>query len=111
MAQLEATYIVRTDQGGWRVAGSRVSLDSVVRAYWEGESPETIGDMFPTLSLEQIHGAIAFYLREQAEIDAYLLEQDSAWEAVRAESEAKNAPLLRRLRAARQRSARQTAPG
>ena len=61
--QREATYFVR---------GSRVSLDSVVQSFLDGDSPEAIRDNFPTLSLEQVYGAIAYYLGHQAEIDAYL---------------------------------------
>jgi len=61
--QREATYFVR---------GSRVSLDSVVHGFLDGDSAEAIRENFPTLSLEQVYGAIAYYLGHQAEIDAYL---------------------------------------
>ncbi|MCZ6793179.1 MAG: DUF433 domain-containing protein [Planctomycetota bacterium] len=67
--------------------GSRVSLDSLVRAYWEGRMPEAIAADFPSLSLEQIHGAIAFYLGHRDEIDAYLASQGTKWDALRTESE------------------------
>ena len=30
------SYATKTAEGGWRVTGTRVSLDSVVRAYWDG---------------------------------------------------------------------------
>ena len=56
--------------GGYYVAGSRVSLDSIVYAFRGGESPETIQQSFPSLTLEQVYGAIAFYLGRQAEVDA-----------------------------------------
>jgi Protein of unknown function (DUF433) len=46
-----------------------VSLDSIVYAFHDGESPETIQQNFPSLTLEQVYGAIAFYLGRQAEID------------------------------------------
>ncbi|HUG90726.1 MAG TPA: DUF433 domain-containing protein [Planctomycetaceae bacterium] len=58
------SYVMRTPQGGWRVAGTRVGLESIIHAYNEGESPEAMVLSWPTLSLEQIHGAIAFYLRD-----------------------------------------------
>jgi uncharacterized protein (DUF433 family) len=57
-------------KGGYYIAGTRVSLDSVVYAFREGDSPETIQQNFPSLSLEQIYGAIAFYLGHQREVDA-----------------------------------------
>ena len=62
-------YVEQRD-GGYYVAGSRVSLDSIVYAFQAGESPETIRQNFPSLTLEQVYGGIAFYLGHQAEIDA-----------------------------------------
>jgi len=53
-------------------AGSRVSLDSVVYAFLRGESPDGIAESFPALNLEQVYGAIAFYLSHRDTIDAYL---------------------------------------
>jgi uncharacterized protein (DUF433 family) len=61
---------VEEREGGYYVAGKRVSLDSIVYAFREGESPETIQQNFPSLTLEQVYGAIAFYLGHQPEIDA-----------------------------------------
>ena len=98
MAQVSTDYVFLTPEGGWRIAGARVSLDSVVHAYVEGQSPEAIADFFPTLSLEQIHGAIAFCLRHRHKIDEYLKCQDARWETLRQESERANTPLLKRLR-------------
>ena len=56
--------------GGYFVAGTRVSLDSIVYSFRGGESPESIQQQFPSLSLEQVYGAIAFYLGHQREVDA-----------------------------------------
>lgn len=92
-------YVEKTPQGGWRVTGSRVSLDSIVHAYWEGRMPEAIAADFPSLSLEQIHGAIAFYLSQREEIDSYLSAQGKRWDALRTASEAGHASLLHRVRA------------
>jgi uncharacterized protein (DUF433 family) len=64
--------------GGWYLAGSRVSVDSIIYSFREGLSPETImRECFPTLTLEQVYGAITFYLANRAELDAYL----QMWEA------------------------------
>jgi uncharacterized protein (DUF433 family) len=104
MIEVAVEYVVRTEAGGWRVSNSRVSLDSVVHAYREGQSPEAIAGSFPSLSLEQVHGAIAFYLRNEREIDEYLAAQDERWEQLRQQSEVANADLLERLRARRSRA-------
>ncbi len=66
--------------GGYYVAGSRVSLDSVVYCFRSGDSPETIRQNFPDLSLEQVYGAVAFYLRHQAEVDANILQGEAEFE-------------------------------
>ena len=56
----------------YRVAGTRVALDSIVRRFWEGDTPEAIVQSFPVLTLEQVYGALAYYLHHQKRIDAYL---------------------------------------
>jgi uncharacterized protein (DUF433 family) len=101
MAETAVEYVVPTAEGGWRISGSRVSLDSLVFAYREGATPEAIAADFPSLSLEQIHGALAFYLRHRQAIDRYLATQERRWEQLRQESEAANADLVARLRAQR----------
>lgn len=78
---MEKQYIERRDQGYW-ISGSRVSLESVVFAFLDGLSPETIAaECFPTLSLEQVYGAITYYLAHRAEIDAYLQQTEIEFEA------------------------------
>jgi uncharacterized protein (DUF433 family) len=63
---------VEQRNGGYYVAGTRVSLDSLVYCFNEGQSPEAIQENFPSLKRAQIYGAIAFYLDRQAAIDEYL---------------------------------------
>ncbi len=62
-------YIEKRD-GTYYIAGSRVALESVIWEFLEGASPESIADDFPTLSLEQVYGAITFYLANRAGADA-----------------------------------------
>ena len=100
MAELNHAYVTRTPEGAFRVAGSRVSLDSVLHAYWEGQLPEAIAADFPSLSLEQVYGAIAYYLHHRPEIDAYLVQQDARWHEFQQQSADRHAPLIRRLRTA-----------
>lgn len=70
----------------YRVAGTRISLDSIVYAWRQGESPEGIIDSFSSLTLEQVHGALAFYLANQAMIDEYLLQAEKDYEQLRQKS-------------------------
>ena len=80
---MEVAYVEARDEGYW-VGGTRVSLDSVVLAFVQGLSPETIvGECFPTLTLEQVYGAIAYYLAHRTEIDSYLKKADAEFESLR----------------------------
>jgi uncharacterized protein (DUF433 family) len=54
------------------VAGTRVSLDSIVYAFLDGQSAEAIAQAFPVLTLEQVYGAITYYLAHRDEVDRYL---------------------------------------
>ena len=63
---------VEQRNGGYYVAGTRISLDSVVYSFNDGQSPEQIQEDFPLLKCSQIYGAIAVYLDHKAEIDKYL---------------------------------------
>ncbi len=64
------------------VTGSCVSLASVIYEYRDGAAAETIRQNFPTLSLEQIHGAIAFYLGHPEEAERCLRDLEKKWEAL-----------------------------
>jgi uncharacterized protein (DUF433 family) len=66
--------------GVYWIAGSRVSLDSVVYEFLDGQTAESIAQSFPTLSLEQVYGAIAYYLAHRDEIDAYLKARQTEFE-------------------------------
>ena len=81
--------------------GSRVSLESVVFLFLDGASPETIVDEFPTLSLEQVYGAITFYLADRPKIDAYLTESEGLWEDARQNQSPIPSALRERLERAR----------
>jgi uncharacterized protein (DUF433 family) len=90
---------VAQQEGAYRIIGTRVSLDSVVYAFRRGASPESIQRSFPTLTLEQIYGAITFYLAHQEEIDQYLLDGEAEHEKLRAASRTENAELYKKLSA------------
>lgn len=80
---MSETYVEKRDNGYW-VSGKRVSLDSIVYRFLEGLSPESIAtECFPALSLEEVYGAIAYYLAHRADIDAYLQEVDKDFDTFR----------------------------
>ena len=99
MSDTAVEYVQQNADGSWRISDTRVSLDSVVHAYWEGKSPEAIAEEFPSLCSEYVYGAIAFYLRNKSEIDAYLSQQSNRWDQLQHSSETQHGPLLDRIRA------------
>jgi len=74
---------IQKQHGVYRITDTRVSLDSIVYAWWAGQSAETIAQSFPVLTLEQVYGAITFYLAHKEEIDRYLEQQRADYEAKR----------------------------
>ena len=70
-------------EGSYRIAGTRVSLDSIVHPFLRGETAEAIAQSLPLLTLEQVYGAVAFYLANREAVDAYLAERQADYEARR----------------------------
>lgn len=75
------TYVEYRNNGYW-INGTRISLDSVIYRFLEEVSPESIRQSFPLLTLEQVYGAIAFYLANRIEIDEYLATEEAAFETM-----------------------------
>ena len=97
-----AKEYVELRNGTYYVADSRVSLDSVVHAFRRGESAETICQNFELLTLEEVYGAIAHYLANQAAVDAYLAAQEAAQNEARSNAEPLSDSLRARLQRARE---------
>lgn len=96
---MEKSYVTRLEEGGYRLTGSRVSLDSIVYDWLSGLSPESIVENFETLNLEQVYGAITYYLAHRAEVDAQLQKNREKYDALLAEARLKYPHLYRKLEA------------
>ena len=92
-------YIEERD-GNYYVGGTRISLDSIVHAFRRGESAETICQNFELLHLEE--GAIAYYLANQSDIDAYRMRQTDKWAEGKRHAEPLPVNLRERLTRARE---------
>ena len=90
--------LVRTPQGVWRIAGTRVSLESVIYSFLDGATPEEICQDFSSLSLAQVYGVIAYYLRHREKVDAYLKTQQQAAEKLQQELRVRHRDFVRDLR-------------
>ena len=106
MAELELHQtppLTEDAEGTIRVQGSRVTLDTVVGAFLRGATAEQIQDSFPSLSLRDIYGTIAFYLEHPNEVQGYLAQRRREAAALREiiESQQDTAAFRARLRARR----------
>jgi uncharacterized protein (DUF433 family) len=90
-------------EGGYFATGTRVSLDSVVYAFLRGESPEGIADSWPPLTLEQVFGALSFYLANRESVDQYLSDGKQEFQLLREQSRQANPALHAKLMEARRR--------
>ncbi|MFL6227375.1 MAG: DUF433 domain-containing protein [Pyrinomonadaceae bacterium] len=79
---MSEAYVEQSD-GAYRITGARVSLDSIVHAFLRGQTAESIAQSFPALTLEQVYGAIAYYLANRDEVDAYIAQRQTDYEALR----------------------------
>jgi uncharacterized protein (DUF433 family) len=99
------SYVEQRDGGYW-VSGTRVSLDSLVHAFRRGTAPDTIRRSFPVLTLEEVYGALTYYLSHEQEIDEYLRQSEIQFDAQADERRAKfrseNPELYERIVAARE---------
>jgi len=76
-------YVERRETGFY-ITGSRVPIDRIIWEYRNGEDPLTIRSHYPTVTLEQVNGAIAFYESHREEVGQAMEERRRAEEAYNA---------------------------
>lgn len=94
------------EHGVIRVSGTRVTLDTLIGFYRQGQTPEDLYEGFPTVPLADIYAVIAYYLAHEQEVEAYLEQGSREADRMRQEWEDRNPPpakaeLLARLDAKR----------
>jgi uncharacterized protein (DUF433 family) len=98
-----------------RVGGTRVTLDTVVAAFKDGATAEEIVYQYPSLGLADVYAVIAYYLQNQAQVEAYLRRRQGQADQVRQENEARYSPggIRERLiaRRAKQETGEHDTPG
>jgi uncharacterized protein (DUF433 family) len=72
----ETPPLQEDETGAIRVGNSRVLLETVIRAFQDGASPESIMHRYSTLSLSDVYNTIGYYLRHQAAVEAYLEQRE-----------------------------------
>lgn len=84
----EPVPIEMDDTGTARVAGTRLTLDTVVACYDRGESPQDIVNGFPPLGLGDLYAVLTYVERHRPAVDAYLKAGEEQAQRVRAMIEA-----------------------
>ena len=93
---METSYVIEAD-GAYKITGSRVSLDSVVYDFLSGLSPESIADNYDTLTLEQVYGAITYYLAHRTQVETDLRRNRARFDALRLQARAAHPLLYQKL--------------
>jgi uncharacterized protein (DUF433 family) len=79
---------IHTDADGVvRVAGTRVTLDTIVAAFEAGATAEEIAQQYSSVPLVDVYSVITHYLRHKAEVDVYLSKRKAQADRVREEIE------------------------
>jgi uncharacterized protein (DUF433 family) len=73
--------------GTVRIGKTRVTLDTLIANFKQGVTPEQIVLQFDTLELADVYAVIAYYLRHQDDVEAYLQQQEQEAQAIREEIE------------------------
>lgn len=83
---------LREEAGVIRVAGTRVTLDTIISVFNAGATPEEIAQRYSTLQLADVYAVIGYYLHHRSEVDAYLRERERQADAIQKENEARFDP-------------------
>ncbi len=70
-----------------KIAGSRVTLDTVVRAFGRGATAEEIAQQYPSITLADTYATISYYLQHREEVEKYLEKRGKRAKAVREQNE------------------------
>ncbi len=88
MRKTPAPHIeVRADIAGGKpcIAGTRIRIQDIVAWTELGRSPDAIANMYPHVTLADVHAALAYYHDNQSEIDRQMREDDEFIDQFRAE--------------------------
>src|SRR5438034_11032779 len=78
------------DEGVLRVGGTRVTLDTIIGAFKDGADADEIARQYDAVQRADVYAAIAYYLANQEEVEAYLRRREQQAEVVRQEVEARS---------------------
>ena len=75
---VDAIPLAKDVHGVYRVGGTRVTLDVVVRTFNRGATAEEIVQEFPSLELSDVYQVIGYYLKHSAGLAEYFEKRERA---------------------------------
>ncbi len=80
----EPAPLQANEDGVILVGKTRVTLDTVIAVFNQGATAEEIAHRYPSLNLADVYATIAFYLKHQSEVEAYLQQRRQQAQEIRA---------------------------
>jgi uncharacterized protein (DUF433 family) len=88
----EPAPLQANEDGVILVGKTRVTLDTVVSVFNQGATAEEIVNRYPSLNLADVYATIAFYLKHQSEVAAYLQQRQQQAQEIRVINQARFDP-------------------
>ena len=88
----EPAPLQANEDGVILVGKTRVTLDTVVSVFNQGATAEEIVNRYPSLNLADVYATIAFYLKHQSEVEAYLQQRQQQAQEIRVINQARFDP-------------------
>jgi uncharacterized protein (DUF433 family) len=102
-------YVTTESDGAMYVGDARVPMEAIVIQFDNGETPENIRRSYVNLTLEEIYGAITYYLANKEEVLEYMKRQKALWDYWKKKLDEDPPPVVLRLRALKAAAAKQNA--
>lgn|SRR5215831_11350467 len=97
MVELPPSSFIERQNEGYRLTGTRISLDSIAYGVLRGQSVKEIHEDFPLInSRSNLEGAVAYILAHSNEIAAYLNQQEREWDEATARNSHRVLEKIRR---------------
>jgi len=74
------------------VGKTRVTLDTIVAVFKQGTTAEEIVHRYPSLGLADVYATIAYYLKHEQEVEAYLQQRQQQAQEMRKMNESRFNP-------------------
>jgi uncharacterized protein (DUF433 family) len=84
--------LILNENGVILVGKTRVTLDTVIAVFNQGATAEEIVYRYPSLSLADVYATIAFYLKHQSAVEAYLRKRQQQAQEIREINQARFDP-------------------